>query len=321
MPTSPGRAYENSLALLGQQLGVDWASVIQHCDEQSLLAGGHGTRSAYALWTALEHVYNRHDFPFAAAQAAAKTPSNFAQLAFICSPNLRTAITRAGNAKNALNGISVSVTESVDALTVSVGATDASTPMPESMQVGILAYCVAVTRIAASKHFKPLSVNLPESSVLRTEAAAFFGIEPGSGPVAMTIQPETASIAFRTNHDDMWSAFEERLSSNPQSPMADSVHVQEVLYALLPSGCSTVEHVAEKLAVSKRTLQRKLSAEGETYQRLLHKTRQQLAHYYLATADVTVNEIAGLLGYRDPHSFLRAYRGWTGERPVKVDSA
>lgn len=320
MPTTPGSAFENSLALLAQQLQVEWDAVLQRAIENSPTAGHRGVASQYALWTALEQVYEKPDFPFAVAQLAARTPSNFAQLACICSPNLKSALSRVESSRAVLNAVKLSVVDSPDEMTVSVASSSASTPMPESMQVALLSYCVAVTRMAANKNFKPLGFNLPETALARGEAAAYFGLQPGIGEVELKIRPEDAMVAFRTNHEEIWTLFEERYNAAANSSMPDSEHVQEVLYALLPSGFSTVDHVASKLAVSKRTLQRKLSAEGETYQRLLHKTRQQLAHYYLSLADVSVNEIAGMLGYRDPHSFLRAYRGWTGERPVKAET-
>ena len=321
MPTSPGSAFENSLALLSQQLQVDWDAVIQRASENGSVLGDRGVASHYALWTALEQVYEKSDFPFAVAQLSARTPSNFAQLACICSPNLKSALSRLESARAVLNAVKLSVIESPDEMRVSVASSNPTASMPESMQVALLSYCVAVTRMSANKNFKPLGFNLPESARARTEAAAYFGVEPGMGDVELKIRSEDALATFRTNHEEIWSLFEQRHNAAAKASMPDSEHVQEVLYALLPSGFSTVDHVASKLAVSKRTLQRKLSAEGETYQRLLHKTRQQLAHYYLSLADVSVNEIAGMLGYRDPHSFLRAYRGWTGERPVKVESS
>ncbi|MBX2885027.1 MAG: AraC family transcriptional regulator [Granulosicoccus sp.] len=319
MPTRSGNAFENSVALLSQQLQVDWSAVLERHSGKEFTLEDRSLASRYALWSALEEVYDKTDFPFAVAASAARTPSNFAQLACICSPNLQTALQRASQAGSVFDAMQLSVTESDGMLTISARSTDNSLPMPESMQVALLAYCVEVTRLAADKNFSPNQIMLPEMAAWHSEAAAFFGTEPGVGAPELHIRLDDALMSFRTNHAEVWSVLETRLKLSGSSNLPDSEKVNEVLYALLPSGLSTVEHVAAKLAVSKRTLQRKLSAEGETYQRLLHKTRQQLAHYYLSLADVPVNEIAGLLGYRDPHSFLRAYRGWTGERPMKAD--
>ncbi|NBF41854.1 MAG: hypothetical protein GVY14_15700 [Spirochaetes bacterium] len=53
--------------------------------------------------------------------------------------------------------------------------------------------------------------------------------------------------------------------------------VSAVLLEYLPSGMATIEAVAEKLIMSKRTLQRKLSSEGTSFQRILKGLRQELS--------------------------------------------
>ena len=79
-----------------------------------------------------------------------------------------------------------------------------------------------------------------------------------------------------------------------------------------------MDAVARELAVSTRTLQRRLSDEGTTFQTVLGETRESLAKQYLAHSALSTGEIAFLLGYEEPNSFYRAFRGWTGETPDRV---
>ena len=101
--------------------------------------------------------------------------------------------------------------------------------------------------------------------------------------------------------------------------MAARVH--GALLELLPSGHPTMDGVARALAVSTRTLQRRLREEGTSYRAVLGQTRESLARHYLTSSALSTAEISFLLGYEEPNSFYRAFRGWTGETPDAVRSA
>jgi len=89
---------------------------------------------------------------------------------------------------------------------------------------------------------------------------------------------------------------------------------------MLPSGQSTIEEAASRLAMSKRTLQRQLNQESSSYKEVLNLTRQALAEHYLASSVISPPEISFLLGYQDSNSFLRAFKGWTGTTPGEYRS-
>jgi len=76
-----------------------------------------------------------------------------------------------------------------------------------------------------------------------------------------------------------------------------------------------VVHVAERLAMSKRKLQRRLAAEGTSFQEVLRDTRHELARHDLHRTELPCAEISFLLGYEDPNSSFRAFHDWTGSTP------
>ena len=73
--------------------------------------------------------------------------------------------------------------------------------------------------------------------------------------------------------------------------------------------------IAQGLNLSPRTLQRKLSDAGTSFQQVLDQTRQALAQGYLLRPDLSLADIAFLLGYQDQSAFNHAFREWTGDSP------
>jgi AraC-like DNA-binding protein len=96
-----------------------------------------------------------------------------------------------------------------------------------------------------------------------------------------------------------------------------SERVQEVL---LQSGTEfpTSMIVANQLHMSESTLQRRLAKEGYKFQQLLDQVRNKLAHEYLTGTQLTINEIAALLGFSDAANFRRSFKRWSNKTPTAV---
>lgn len=93
--------------------------------------------------------------------------------------------------------------------------------------------------------------------------------------------------------------------------------VESLLIPILHTGEPNIERTAEKMGLSRKTLYRKLKAEGVTYEKLLDELRHKMALHYLNGKKVSVNETAYLVGFSDPSTFSRAFRRWTGVSPRK----
>jgi AraC-like DNA-binding protein len=85
---------------------------------------------------------------------------------------------------------------------------------------------------------------------------------------------------------------------------------------LSEAGVVDVESVAKALAVSPRTLKRRLAAEGTSYSELLEAERRARAEHLLKHTSRSVKEIAAALGYADTAAFSHAYTRWTGKSPT-----
>jgi AraC-like DNA-binding protein len=73
--------------------------------------------------------------------------------------------------------------------------------------------------------------------------------------------------------------------------------------------------VAHALAISPRQLQNKLQAEGDSYQGVLDSVRKQMAIDCLNRGDMTVCEIAFLVGFSEQSGFNHSFKRWVGMTP------
>ena len=100
-----------------------------------------------------------------------------------------------------------------------------------------------------------------------------------------------------------------------------SEKVLRLVVELLASGCPTEETIAFKMHMSKRTLQRKLAREKQSYSQLLNNSRMALAKQYLVSNSIAVTEISYQLGYSSPSTFARAFKQQTSISPLKYREA
>jgi AraC-like DNA-binding protein len=97
--------------------------------------------------------------------------------------------------------------------------------------------------------------------------------------------------------------------------MGIALEVQRTLAARLAGGDTRIGTIARYLAMSARSLQRRLSGEGISYQALVEETRKEAARRYVAGSTLSLAEIAYLVGYSEPASFHRAFKRWYGVTP------
>jgi AraC-like DNA-binding protein len=75
------------------------------------------------------------------------------------------------------------------------------------------------------------------------------------------------------------------------------------------------DEIAQRLAMSTRSLRRQLAAEGTSYQNLVDRMRRDEAVRQIARDARQIKAIARTLGFSDPRGFRRAFQRWTGLTP------
>ena len=82
-------------------------------------------------------------------------------------------------------------------------------------------------------------------------------------------------------------------------------------------GLSKNEALASLLNVSTRTLHRQLKDEGATLQGLKDEVRRARATELLLRTNRPIKQVAAAAGFLNEKSFIRAFRGWTGQSPAE----
>lgn len=91
--------------------------------------------------------------------------------------------------------------------------------------------------------------------------------------------------------------------------------VEDYIRGTLASNNCSIERCAEKLGVSVRTLQARLSEADKSFSDLLEEQRVSLAKTYLKLDHFSLDDVAANLGYSEQSSFGRAFKRWTGITP------
>jgi AraC-like DNA-binding protein len=91
--------------------------------------------------------------------------------------------------------------------------------------------------------------------------------------------------------------------------------LRRILLSRLPQGDSNIESVARSMGTSVRSLQRRLTYRGSSYQDVLDSIRREAAGQYLSDRALSISEVGYLLGYSEPAAFHRAFKRWHGSTP------
>ncbi len=97
--------------------------------------------------------------------------------------------------------------------------------------------------------------------------------------------------------------------------------VSELIAHELARGMASVESIAPQLALSSRTLNRRLADAGTSFRALCESVRRTRAENLLCDDTVSLAEISFMLGYQEQSTFQRAFKRWTGMTPGEFRAA
>ncbi|MEH6564920.1 MAG: AraC family transcriptional regulator [Halopseudomonas sp.] len=193
-------------------------------------------------------------------------------------------------------------------------------PAPLQSHDAAMAYALAFCRWMTARHIRPLKATfaMPAPTDPGPYAELFdcplsFGADTHSLHLSrevMEMPLASANDMLAQLHDRFAGDYLARFEADPVTHQA-----RQVLCRLLPQGEPKRQAVANAMKVSTRTLQRRLQEEGISFQQLLEKTRRELALQYLGQPQLTLFEIACMLGFADPSNFFRAFKRWFGLPP------
>lgn len=278
-----------------------------------------------ALWRL---ALQRSPDPFIGLHAATAVPFGaYRVIDFLAasSPTVGEAITRVARYFPLVNSaIELRITEGRDEVCVElVNPCDPGT-MPRPYVEYALAVTVLHCRHATGVAFPLERVELTVSDVPAQEYAAVFGckIQLGAARNAFVVPRSAWQLKNRVASPDLLRTLEEhadRLLATLRSEDVESA-VARILMEELRGGDPSLEHVAKRMAMSPRTLQRRLRDEHSAFADVLDRTRKHFATCYLQERGLQLTEIAYLLGFSEQSAFSRAFQRWYGVSPTQYRS-
>jgi AraC-like DNA-binding protein len=190
-----------------------------------------------------------------------------------------------------------------------------------------LASATSLIRQTSSPHFRPLAVSLKHPAPRSTSAhERYFGcpVRYGCGDDALSISYDALARSNRLADDGISRFLISHLEAELESvgidtPLEDLVS-REVSRSL-SDGVPRMVDVARRLAVSDRTLHRRLAERNLTFKTLVDSTRRDVAENLLRTSRYSLTEVAFLTGFSEQSAFNRAFKRWTGQTPTAFREA
>lgn len=317
---------ESTWKLVAEQLGLSPVDILRRAELPEDLANRDDVRlpmgEYFRFWRA---VTSLADDPLLPLKIGANLPVEAFQpplFAALCSPTFEQAVSRLATYKRLVCPMVMSAHVDGGCLVVDLDWSEAPEDPPHSFVVMELVFLVQLGRTGSRARIEPLEVHSTAPIEPSEAYREFFGVAPKVGPHnRLVFSLEDAARPFLTSNDAMWRVFEPELRrrlAELDARASTAERVRSALLELLPGGDSSMDAIARRLGVSKRTLQRKLQTESTTYQAVLNQTREDLARHYLSTTTLPCAEISFLLGYGDPNSFFRAFVDWTGSTPESL---
>lgn len=273
-----------------------------------------------ALWSAMAEESRSDEGIIALARQLAQQADQAPIIAFSSSRDLRTGFERLALFKPLAAPIAISLTDLPGgSLHLALRSSAPEGQISPFMALFETVFFVELARKATGHRMIPEAVTLRQMPDRPGPYQRFFGcgLRPGA-EVALSFAGADGARRLLSENEDLWRGYEPALRQQLKSRMAQmplSDRVAAVLGDLLPAGKATADDVCASLALSRRSLQRRLQEEGTSFRLLLDQTRERMAKRYLGHEDMSVAEISYLLAYRDPNSFYRAFQGWTGMTP------
>lgn len=166
----------------------------------------------------------------------------------------------------------------------------------------------------------PLRVEHQMPALGESEYERFFGVRPVWNTTSSRLWFSRADLALpflgaSPALAELLSANAARLLSEESTESRFEQDFERAFWAAQTHGEATLESTAEALGVSGRTLQRRLTSNGTTFADVRGKLLVRRANELLAERSLSLDVIAGRLGYSSRSAFERAFVRWTGKTP------
>ena len=278
------------------------------------------TAEVFALWRSVGEMSPNPGIGLKLGAEQRLERSHPAAIAVICSRTFGDALERLGRYKQLTCPEEIRVHKKAGEAAVEFFYVEATEPQPDVLVDMVFSWILGVGRRGTDGQITPLRLELTRPATHRELLESHFGcrVRFKAHRNALVFRSSDLDRPFVTYNDELLAIIGTQLDSElaaRSTGMNVGEQVKAALRRSLAGKRPTLEDVANELGLGTRTLQRRLTNAGLTFQQLVEETRRELASHYLKQSAVELNEAAFLLGYGDANSFFRAFQVWEGTSP------
>ena len=181
-----------------------------------------------------------------------------------------------------------------------------------------------ILRMLSGGRSRPNHVWLPHPAVAsratyRRHLAA--PVEFRASHAAMTIDRAGLDLPLAEHDEELRALALDYLDVRfPSAQPSFQIEVRSVVDRLLGTGTCGITEVADALSMHPRTLQRRLRADGTTFEDIKDEARRDRAQRYLAHAGVPLAQVSAALDYSEQSALTRSYQRWFRMTPSALRS-
>jgi AraC-like DNA-binding protein len=307
-----------------ERLGLHPAAVLRqarlpatlHLDEAAVIS----TAQLFAVWQAIETLSGDPGFSLKMVRGTSTATHKLAFLAASYARDYRDGLERIARFKRMCSPDQMRFEEDDRAVSITTEWPSGTATEPALSVDASFAMMVELGRRGTGQHLTPIAVEYARTGSSTAVHDAFFGcrVSFGAGRDKLVLKAADLDLSFLGHNAEMLTALTPALVADLADLQARSSvpeQIKRVLKRRMASGRPDVAGVAREIGLSERTLQRRITDCGTTFRALLDSARQELGKSLLLDASVDLEEVAFLLGYEDPNSFYRAFKGWEQMTP------
>jgi len=307
-----------------ERLGLRPASVLRHArlpatlhfDETAVIT----TPQLFAVWKSIETLSGDAAFSLRMVRDTSTATHKLAFLAASYAVNYRDGLERIARFKRMCSPDKMRFDEGDGTVAVVTDWPPGTAAEPALSVDASFAMMLELGRRGTGRHITPVAVDYARQDLATAVHEEFFGcaIRFGADRDRLVLRSADLDLAFLGHNPELLSMLTPALAAELADIEAQadvSEHIKLVLKRRMASGRPDVASVARELGLSERTLQRRITEKGTTFRALLDAARQELGRSLLSDTSIDIEEVAFLLGYEDPNSFYRSFKGWEQMTP------
>ena len=184
-----------------------------------------------------------------------------------------------------------------------------------------IASILSISREVSTDKFRPMAAYFKHPAPRSVaEHELYFGCPVifNSDRDALLVSDEALQIPNKLGDAAISTFFEAHLENQLSRFSVEHMLHRQVRVKIsqsLSEGVPRLSEIARQMGMSGRTLQRRLTEQGFTYQTLVEQSRHELAKELLEHTNYSLAEISFMTGFSEQSAFTRAFKRWSGQTP------